>query len=293
MEFEQFLNDYFIGPIVEHSGYNLINTLFYAIIAMVAAYMIFRQFKKQFTKEFILHTVPFVLLGSTVRVITDSIDSGVAQQHASALFGIVGSVVGSGIYDYGFFTVTPGIYVLVGFLTIFSLILSNTLKMPKLYPAIGLALWIPHFMILLAMMGEASFALLVLAISALLLGFSHLTLQRYKIKGMASRLAVGAHILDGASSFVAIEVFNRMSPQCAQDGICYFGQHVVERFFGELMVYGTAIYLMVKVLFAMIASVIIEREAETENEKYFIYLLIIIFGLAPGIRNFLRLALGV
>ena len=293
MEFEQFLSDYFINPIVEHSGYNIINTLFYAIIAMIAAYLIFKRFRKQFTRDFILHTVPFILLGSTVRVITDSIDSGVAQQHASALFGLVGAVVNSGAYNYGFLTVTPGIYILVGSLTIFSLVLSNILRMPKLYPAIGLALWVPHFAIVLGMMSEMSFALLTLVISALLFGFSHLMLQRYKIKGAASRLAVGAHILDGASSFVAIEVFNRVSPQCLQEGMCYFGQHVVERFFGELMVYGTAIYLMIKVLFAMAASIVIEKEAETENEKYFIYLLIIIFGLAPGIRNFLRLALGV
>ena len=68
---------------------------------------------------------------------------------------------------------------------------------------------------------------------------------------------------------------------------------MVERFFGDIMVYGTLIYLMVKVLFALIASIVIEREAENEHEKYFIYLLIIIFGLAPGVRNFLRLALGV
>ncbi len=292
MEFQQFVNDYFINPIVEHSGYNMINTLFYAAIAMVAAYLIFKKFKKQFTKEFILYTVPFILLGSTIRVITDSIDSGIAQQHSSALFGLIGAIVNSGIYDYGFLTVTPGIYILIGSFTLLSLVFSNALRKPKLYPTIGLALWIPHFIMVLSMINEASFALLIVVLSAALLAFSHVILKKYKISGIASRLAVGAHILDGTSSFVAIEIFNRVSPQCVQNGFCYFGQHVVERFFGEIMVYGTALYLMVKVLFAILASVIIERESEGENEKYFIYLLIIIFGLAPGIRNFLRLAIG-
>ena len=287
------LNQYFIQPIAEHSGYNIVNTLVYAIIAMAAAYFLFKIFKKRFTAEFILYTLPFVLLGSTVRVVTDSIDSGIMQQHRDALFGIVGRVVDSGIYNYGPLTVTPGIYIVTAAITIAAILVSAALKKPKLYPAIGLALWLPHLVLLLPLMVNWPFAAMIFVIVMLFYGMSNEIFSRYKINSMQSKMAVLAHALDGAASFVAIEVFNRMSPECLEKGICYFGQHVVERFFRELIVYGTGIYLAVKVLFAIVASWVIEKESADEHEMNFIYLLIIVFGLAPGLRNVLRLIAGV
>jgi uncharacterized membrane protein len=286
-------NQYFIQPIAEHSGYNIVNTLVYAIIAMAAAYLLFKIFKKKFTPEFILYTLPFVLLGSTVRVVTDSIDSGVMQQHREALFGIVGRAIDSGVYNYGPLTVTPGIYIVTAAITIAAILISAALKKPKLYPAIGLVLWVPHLLLLSPLMVNWPFAAMIFVIVMLFYGLSNEIFSRYKINSMQSKITVLAHALDGAASFVAIEVFNRMSPECLEKGLCYFGQHVVERFFGELIIYGTGIYLAVKVLFAIIASWVIEKESADEHEMNFIYLLIIVFGLAPGLRNILRLIAGV
>lgn len=287
-----FIQQYFIQPIAEHSGYNLVNTLVYAVIALVAAYVIFKLFKKRFTKEFILYTIPFILLGSTIRVVTDSIDSGVMQQHRDALFGLLGRVIDSGVYNYGSLTVTPGIYIVIAAITIMAILISSLLKMPKLYPAIGLVLWIPHFILLVPMMVNWIYAAIILALVLVFYLVSELILTRYKIKNTQSKLTIISHALDGAASFVAIEIFNRTSPQCLQQGICYFGQHVVERFFGDLIIYGTGIYLAIKVVFAILASWVIEHESSNEHEKNFIYLLVIVFGLAPGVRNLLRLTIG-
>lgn len=287
-----FIQQYFLQPVAEHSGYNLVNTLVYAVMALIAAYVIYTLFKKRFTKEFILYTIPFILLGSTVRVVTDSIYSGVMQQHSAALFGLLGRVVNSGIYNYGPFTVTPGIYIVIAAITIAALLISSYLKKPKLYPAIGLVLWAPNFILLMPMMVNWIYAAMVLAIVFVFYMLSAMVLSRYKIKNMQSSLTVISHALDGAASFVAIEIFNRTSPACLQQGICYFGQHVVERYFGDLIAYGTGIYLLIKIVFAILASWVIERESSNEYEKNFIYLLVIIFGLAPGIRNILRLTVG-
>ena len=105
-------------------------------------------------------------------------------------------------------------------------------------------------------------------------------------------LAVGAHALDGSASFMAIEVFNRVATDCLELGRCYFGQHVIERAVGGALPYGTAIFLLAKLLFALFAVHVIEGQCKDKNERAFIYALVIIFGLAPGIRNALRLLIG-
>ncbi len=289
---ERFIQDYFISPIVEHTGYNVVNTLVYAVIAIAAAFLIYRKFKKYFTKELIIYTIPFILLGSTVRVITDATEAGV-DWTSHQFYWLFGPVLNSGIYNYGFLTATPGIYVVIGLITIFSLYLSIKLKKPKIYPAIGILLWLPHFIIVLSMIQDLTYLITILTLSGIVILGAHLIMKRYRLNHILPRIAVAAHTIDGVSSFVAIEIFNRFSPLCTGQGICYFGQHVVERFFSEIMVYGTIIYLFIKVLFAIFASLIIEKEADNENERYFLYLLIIIFGLAPGVRNLLRVTLGV
>ena len=288
----KFIEDYFINPIIEHTGYNIINTSVYAVIAIFASLIIFKMFKKYFTKQLIYYTLPFILLGSTIRVITDATESKIDL--SSQFFSdILQAVIKSGIYDYGFLTVTPGIYIVIALITIFSLWLSIKLKKPEVYPLIGIVLLIPNLLIVLFMIKDFLYLAIILSISIIIFLIGNLILNNYKIKEEAARIALLAHIFDGVSSFVAIEVFNRISPQCIQNGICYFGQHVVERFFSEVIVYGTVFFLALKVIFAIIASIIIEKEAKNENEKYFIYLLIIIFGLAPGIRNMLRVTLAV
>jgi uncharacterized membrane protein len=287
-----FFEDYFINPIVEHTGYNIVNTLVYAIIAIVTAYALFLWLRPKFTKKFVLYLLPFILLGSTVRVLTDTIDTGIAQQHASALFGLIGAAVNSGIYSYGFLTATPGIYIVTAIVTILAILISDFLKKPKILPAVGLVLWVPHFVILLPMFVNWFYLAVtfLLVIGLCLLCFA--VLSKWKMNNLQAKLAVLAHVLDGCASFVAIEVFNRLSPECTVLGKCYFGQHVVESFFGKAMPWGTAIYVAVKVLFVLFACRIVENEKMNESERNFIYALVIIFGLAPGIRNLLRLLCG-
>ncbi len=287
-----FITDYFIDPIVEKSGYNLVNTLVYAVIAIVAAFFIYKFLKKKFDKKFIVYLVPFILLGSTVRVVTDSIDTGVAQQHRTALFGLIGTVIDSGVYNYGYLTVTPGIYIITAIITMVALFISEKLKRPKVFPLIGILLWLPHLIILLPMVAHFDYAALIIGIVVLAYVAAVFILKKMGLDSLQSKVAVFAHAIDGSASFVAIEIFNRFSSECLVSGRCYVGQHVVERFFGDIIIFGTALYFAVKIGFIIFASRIVEKESEDENEMNFIYTLLIIFGLAPGIRNLLRIVIG-
>jgi uncharacterized membrane protein len=292
MDISKIINDYFVNPIVEHSGYNIVNTLVYAVIALAAAFLIYKWLKPKFTKQFILYLIPFILFGSTVRVFTDSIDSGIAQQHTNDMFGLVGAAVDSGIYGYGPLTVTPGIYIATAAITLFAIIISEKLKKPKLLPVIGIALWIPHLMLLIPMVKYLNFFFGIIVLVAVSMAVVYPFLKKDKIWNIESALAVGAHTLDGSASFMAIEVFNRMAAECTELGRCYFGQHVIERAMGGALPYGTALFLLIKVVFAVFACYVVERYCKDKNERNFIYTLVIIFGLAPGVRNILRLLIG-
>ena len=123
---ENFIYDYFIDPIWSYSGYNIVNTLTYAAIAILAVYLIYGVLKNRIKidKKFVCAILWFVLFGSTLRVVTDSIDSGVMQP----ITFIHQLVLDSHIYDYGYLTVSPGVYIVTASL----LFISMFILYPKL-----------------------------------------------------------------------------------------------------------------------------------------------------------------
>ena len=160
---ENFIYDYFIEPILSRTGYNIVNTLTYAIIAIVCLYLIFNFFKMRkiaINKSFIIATLCFVLLGSTVRVVTDSIDTGVFKPITS----IHAFLLSSYVYDYGFLTVSPGIYVVIAFIFLLSVVVLSLInKLDELWK-IGFALWLPHFLLILPFLTYIPFALLIICL---------------------------------------------------------------------------------------------------------------------------------
>ena len=288
---ENFFDQYFIKPIIEHSGYNIVNTFIYAIIAISIAYILYKILKKRFTRRFLIYLIPFILLGSTIRVITDSIDNGVAQK---SNFGIIKFIVSTGIYNYGFLTASPGIYFIIFAIVLISLYLSEIFKNEKILPIIGLLLLVPHFSILILLIKNLIYVFLPVVVILISLPLFYF-LKRFKIDNIQSKIAIFSHSFDGFISFFAIEIFNRISPECIEFGRCYAGQHVVERFFTNLFPFGTIIFFLIKVAVVSLFCYLIEREIKgkrNENGRNFLYTLVIVFGLAPGVRNFLRLLIG-
>jgi uncharacterized membrane protein len=96
---------------------------------------------------------------------------------------------------------------------------------------------------------------------------------------------VFAHSLDGAATFFAIDIFSGMS------GIQYSEQHVFSNAIGEIGGSFLLFYL-IKILISFGAAYIIDKEKMPEDEKYYIALVLIIMGLAPGVRDVLRMMVG-
>ena len=100
---------------------------------------------------------------------------------------------------------------------------------------------------------------------------------------------IGAHALDGAATFVSIDIFNKLEPICTELGKCYSEQHVFPNILGT---YSFFVFFLVKVLIIVIAAYILSTEKIKISEKYYIILILLVMGLAPGVRDLLRVMIG-
>ncbi len=275
---ENFIYDYYIAPIWSHTGYNIINTITYAAIALLAIYVIHKAIKGRVTVDgdFIKGVLAFVLFGSTMRVVTDSIESGVFQP-VSPFHEFV---LDSHIWDYGYLTVTPGIYLVTAALLLISMAVLHRIKKMELLGYIGLALWLPHLLLLIPFMDYAVFAIAILILAAIP---AYAALRHFKDWVLAG--IVAGHALDGAATFFVIDFFSQIA------GIQYFEQHVLSAAIGGL--FGTYFtFYLLKVAIAFAAAYVLTKEKMDKEEKYYVALVLMILGFAPGIRDVLRMVIG-
>jgi uncharacterized membrane protein len=273
------ITDFFLNPIADRTGYNPINTLFYAALAIAAVYLIwlaFKKFKIRIGDDFFYGVLSFVLFGSTARVVTDAVDMGTLTA-ATPLHSLV---LNSGLYQYGFLTVSPGIYVVVASLLLISIAILHRFGRMDLLKYIGIALFAFNFILLLPFFHYWMHAIPVLLMAAIPLAIAY-----YYFRDLPSALVVGAQALDGAATFYIIDIFSPLS------GISYFEQHVISRAVGEFMDTYLLFYV-IKIAIAFAAAYFVGREKMPMDEKRFILLIFIIIGLAPGLRDLLRMMAG-
>lgn len=286
------MQENFVQPVAERSGYNAVNTIAYAALALIGLYALFLLFKREkvkFGREFFLLVVCFVLLGSAIRVVTDSVDSGVlayrfAHEQNEIAARVLYSLLSSGAYGYGALTVTPGIYLVIGSLFACTVLLFNRLGKMELAKYVPLILLVPHLLLLLYMGQNWAYAALIVLLAIVGYALGAFALKMLKTDGgFLGKMAVFSHALDGAATFVAIDVL---------PGGQYFEQHVLSGAIGEATPFGFGLFFAAKVIVATLAVYFISREKAGEEEKSFILLAIIVMGLAPGVRDLLRLLVG-
>jgi uncharacterized membrane protein len=275
-----FIYDYFIQPLVDRTGYNMVNTVVYAIIALIALYIIFQIFKRckiTINQKFIFSLIPFILLGSTVRVITDSIDGG----NFLPITPVHSFILSSHIFDYGFLTASPGIYLVIASILFLTMSLLYVFRRMDLLATVGYVLWLPCFLVLLPL-----FKFWWFAVPAVILAVIPALLTWKFTKNLIYALMVGSQALDGAATFTILDFSNRFL------GTNYFEQHVISN--GICGLFSTCFtFYLVKVAISMAAAYLLMKEKDaSDNEKYFIALVILIMGLAPGVRDLLRVMAG-
>ncbi|MEM2947934.1 MAG: DUF63 family protein [Candidatus Anstonellales archaeon] len=261
---EELLNQFFLSPMIDKTGYNLINTLTYALIAVgsiYVIYIIFNRLKIRADEYFMKTIFFFVIFGSSKRVITDGVDAGVLQVP-----------VLSQIYAYNFFNISPGIYIFTGILAVFLFLIEHFTKKRIAMPvAFSLATF--HLALVLPLIHDFFALFFILTLAAIPFYLAHRVL-----KDPLLSLVVFSHALDGAATFYAIDISKS-----------YFEQHVLAGAIGDA--HGYIAFYLIKIIIAFLAAYLIKNESE--NEKNFIATILIVIGLAPGIRDMLRVAAGV
>ena len=103
-----FLDKYFINPIYLDSGYNFVNTIVYAIIALVLLYGIYKGLEKlnvKIDRKFFYALLPFIVFGASLRAFVDN-----------------------GLVSLNFWTVSPGIWMLVTGIFLLCFAISLTIE---------------------------------------------------------------------------------------------------------------------------------------------------------------------
>jgi len=275
---ENLIYDYFVDPIWSKTGYNVVNTITYAIIAIAALFLIRRWMKGRIDVDegFLRSVLCFVLFGSTIRVVTDAIDGGVL----TGISPIHQMVLDSHLWDYGYLTVSPGTYLLTAGLLLFSMFVLYRYRRLDLLGYVGLALWLPHLLLLLPFMEYWVYAIPILVLAAAPAYIAWMFFKDHLHTGI-----VAGQALDGAATFFIIDFFSDIS------GKSYFEQHVFSAGIGDM--FGTYFtFYIVKILIAFGAAFILRGEKMDEEDKRFIALALMIMGFAPGIRDILRMMVG-
>ncbi|MBI4361915.1 MAG: DUF63 family protein [Euryarchaeota archaeon] len=258
-------------------AFNPIDTATYALVLGAALYGVLRLLRRWEVKvdeRFILAAAPYVLVGSSLRVIEDS-----------------GALKGT---DAAYLVITPIIYFTVFAGTILPLIICVKLhRMGRvkdyLRPfAIAGLLWGLLDLALLAVLAPVRHAWLPLAVLALAaglgLGFYALG-RKLSIAFLSlgsSGAIIAAHAMDAGSSFLGVSYLG------------YIPEHVIEtalqRATGSLAGF---FFLKMGVIIPVIYAVHRSFKPEEQSMKNLVLFTILVLGLAPGIRNTLRMALGV
>jgi uncharacterized membrane protein len=256
MNLSSFFYENFIKGWSSAESYNLFDTMTYATLAIVLISIMYKILKDKvkFDIKLLLKILPFIILGSIIRVYADT-----------------------GTYERFFWTVTPGIWILMILLFFTTFFLDKILGkkiLIKYVPLILILFNLPYFKII--NYSAIPLYILFFLISIVPIFF----LKKYSIfKDRLSIAAIMSHLFDATSTFVNIDFFN------------YIEVHIVGAFFTQLFNTGLVMYaLKIIVLIPLIYYLNKDKDKKFSN---YLKVIICILGLGPGIRNFITILLGV
>ncbi|MFH1236995.1 MAG: DUF63 family protein [Candidatus Aenigmatarchaeota archaeon] len=282
-----FISEYFLNPILSNGWFNPVNSLVYGIILVVAVYFVFKLLKRmrvRIDRHFLYAITPFILWAAITRVLHDAAFAG-------ALKGDIGDFFSMPVFP------TPGSYFITFTLALGVLVISLGIqKYAKAIPywksmaGIGVALSaielaiMPKFDII-----PVGMILGITGLWTLLFFLFHKFSVSLQKKSMLKTLKqiftldnsaiLSAHMLDASATFVALAFFG------------YAEQHPLPRTLIEFS--NPAAMFLLKLVVLIPVLYIIDRHAEKGEFKNFLKIVIFILGLAPGLRDMIRLMAGV
>ena len=276
----QFINTYYLDPIRGDEGYNTVNTITWAVVLGICIFGVFRLLEKlevKITPRFIASVLPFVLAGSSLRVLEDS---------------------PAGIFHppFSYLLITPNIYFLVFAITVSCLWISIRLQKAGLvkdfhltFAGFGL-LWFFINLVTLLHFENMVFPFVPLFVLGAGTGLTftfYLVARHFKSSIFTDPLNLSilmAHLMDASSTYIGI------------DKLGYFEKHVVPTYLINLTGTALVMYPLKLIIFIGVLYVLdtqFEDDERSLNLKMLIKMVILILGLSPATRNTIRMMLGI
>ena len=275
----EFITTYYIHPITHDTGYNPVNTITWALILVAFLFLtlkLLQRLKIQTDRRFIVAVVPYIVVGATLRVIED------AEFVRPPLSYVL---------------ITPLIFFLLFGCCLALLILAvqiaksrrgMTRNYTHVFGLFGL-LWCLLNLALLIVFASIEVPwvpVAVVGIVGALTAVIYALAAKYHIGFLTDRLNLGvlaAHLLDATSSFIGIDLLG------------YTGKHVIEGLIVEYTGTAAGMYLLKLGILVPILYVLETQFTEKDEEalKNLVLLALLMIGLAPAVRNTLRMMLGV
>lgn len=282
MDIGEFIKQYFINPIVspETQGYNLVNTLTYIILLVIACAIIYKILNKKitFNKEFFIAMLPYILFGVSMRVIMHQIEAG--------LLVIEGITKTANPLELGFWFFTPGIWILTFSLVVIGLSFGGILKKVNLKHTMYFGILVAILPLLFNLINFNN--LLWFTLTAILIvivtysvGFLINKFTKYKILNDPLNIfIITGQAIDGIASATAIAFFN------------FSEQHVISNF---VIGIHPALFAIIKILLAVLICYSLDDYLkESPNKKNligFIKVIIAILGFATGLASLFKLGI--
>jgi len=279
----EFIYKYYIDPIRYGQPYNVVDTLTYAIILICSVYLIYRWLKRSgitLDRTFVLATIPYVVLGGVLRVVQDT--------------GMITS-------DLRFLLVTPLIYFVLFFFTAGILFFARFVerqglvkKFLHLYGAIGAAAAFTVSLILAAYGITTTridlfvlfiIPLMAITATAVVWAFIKYILSWKYVHDPLYITLIFGHMLDASATSYGIDMHPALQ---------YVEQHVVGSNLIEWT--GTAFVMFPLKLVVLFPAVYVLEMYRSEADPDFWHLVVlamIVVGLAPGVRDMVRMVLYV
>ena len=261
-----FFEDYFIRPVIEHTGYNIINTITYAIVliaALFAIYKILLKIKIRLDRRLWLDLIPFVFLGGTIRALQDI-----------NFFGFLGM--------YHALFVTPMIYIII-FSAAFAALLVSRYLWRNFIRYFGISLAIAFVVPVLMNMRNAGSLLIILAMTGLSYAIIYFILRRIKLGiigslGSFNSLIVAAHLLDASAAFIAVSVVGGYE----ESGV--FTSFLFSQVPGW-------VFIPIKAFIVLLALHFIDKEVKNEM-NWILKFAVMALGLGPALHDTFSVMMG-
>ncbi len=270
----QFILKYYIYPIIYDAGWNPVNTLTFGVLLVVILFGILKLLEKlniEIDRQFILAVMPYIMVGGVLRVLEDA---GIFTSPVKYLF------------------ITPLVHFLVLIVCIIILLVLVGLRqinrigaIAPMFGYIGIA-WFVLSILILLLKTEVVFPWVPVAVMGIATALtSAIYLMGKGSKFLDDRFSIPiiwSHLFDAASTHIGV------------DFLGYLEKHILPAYLIELS--GTAMVMYpLKLVVVIPILYILNTQFKDKGDKLgnILKLAILMMGLSPGLRNTLRMMLGI